>query len=77
MSKDDLRELLPVNTSLGKIAAIAKQGTTVEEVSEIAAVRIDFLVLAHAPESVLPVEVDLILAVEVLIKAEVHIAMLP
>ena len=74
---DELREPHPVNTSLRKIAAIAKQGTTVEEVFEIAAVRIDFLALVHAPGSVLPVEADQILAVEALIKAGAHIAMLP
>jgi hypothetical protein len=74
---DELQELRPVNMFLLRIVIIVKQGTTVEEVSEIAAVRIDFLVLAHAPESVLPVEVELILAVEALIKAEAHIAMLP
>jgi hypothetical protein len=74
---DELQELRPVNMFLLRIVIIVKQGITAEEVSEIAAVRIDFLVLAHAQESVLPVEADLILAVEALIKAEAHIAMLP
>jgi hypothetical protein len=73
---DELQELRPVNMFLLRIVIIVKQGITAEEVSEIAAVRIDFLILAHAPESVLPVEADLILAVEALIKAKVHIAML-